>query len=140
MPAGVMAAPMIPGLNDAEMEKILEAAARAGARHAGYVLLRLPHEMRQMFEAWLHEHFPDRAKHMLNLIRQTRAGALEREPVSPPLHRPGRLRRPAGSPFRPRRSAMGAGRGAGRLGRDRVRAARPAKLAQRAAADVAILR
>jgi len=71
-----MVAPMIPGLNDAEMEKIVEAAARAGARHAGYVLLRLPHELRQMFEDWLAEHFPDRAKHVLNLIRETRSGAL----------------------------------------------------------------
>ena len=71
-----MVAPMIPGLNDAEMEKIVEAAARAGARHAGYVLLRLPHELRQMFEDWLATHFPDRAKHVLNLIRETRSGAL----------------------------------------------------------------
>jgi DNA repair photolyase len=76
VPTGVMAAPMIPGLNDAEMERILEAAARAGARHAGYVLLRLPHELRQMFEDWLHTHMPDRAKHVLNLIRETRSGAL----------------------------------------------------------------
>ena len=76
VPAGVMVAPMIPGLNDAEMEKIVEAAARAGARHAGYVLLRLPHELRQMFEDWLATHFPDRAKHVLNLIRDTRSGAL----------------------------------------------------------------
>jgi DNA repair photolyase len=76
VPAGVMCAPVIPGLNDAEMEKIVEAAARAGARHAGYVLLRLPHELRQIFESWLHAHFPERAKHVLNLIRQTRAGAL----------------------------------------------------------------
>jgi DNA repair photolyase len=76
VPSGVMVAPMIPGLNDAEMEKIVEAAARAGARHAGYVLLRLPHELRQMFEDWLAEHFPDRAKHVLNLIRETRSGAL----------------------------------------------------------------
>jgi DNA repair photolyase len=76
VPAGVMVAPMIPGLNDAEMEKIVEAAARAGARHAGYVLLRLPHELRQMFEDWLATHFPDRAKHVLSLIRETRAGAL----------------------------------------------------------------
>jgi DNA repair photolyase len=58
------------------MEKILEAAARAGARHAGYVLLRLPHELRQMFEDWLATHFPDRAKHVLSLIRETRSGAL----------------------------------------------------------------
>ena len=76
VPAGVLTAPMIPGLNDAELEKLLEASARAGARHAGYVLLRLPHELRQMFEAWLHEHFPDRAKHVLSLIRETRSGAL----------------------------------------------------------------
>jgi DNA repair photolyase len=76
VPTGVLAAPMIPALNDAEMEKILEASARAGARHAGYVLLRLPLELRQMFEEWLHTHFPDRARHVLNLIRQTRAGNL----------------------------------------------------------------
>ncbi len=76
VPAGVMAAPMIPGLNDSEMERILEAASRAGARHAGYVLLRLPHELRQLFEDWLTTHVPDRARHVLSLIRQTRAGAL----------------------------------------------------------------
>jgi DNA repair photolyase len=76
VPTGVLVAPMIPGLNDAEMEKIVEASARAGARHAGYVLLRLPHELRQMFEDWLATHFPDRAKHILNLIRETRSGAL----------------------------------------------------------------
>jgi DNA repair photolyase len=76
VPAGVLAAPMIPALNDAEMEKIFEAAAKAGARHAGYILLRLPLELRQMFEEWLHTHFHDRAKHVLSLIRQTRAGNL----------------------------------------------------------------
>ncbi|HET8996996.1 MAG TPA: PA0069 family radical SAM protein [Acetobacteraceae bacterium] len=76
VPVGVMAAPMIPGLNDAELEKILEAAARAGARHGAYILLRLPHELRQMFQDWLSTHFPDRAKHVLSLIRETRAGAL----------------------------------------------------------------
>jgi len=74
--AGVLTAPMIPGLNDVELEKLLEAASRAGARHAGYVLLRLPHEIREMFEAWLHTHFPDRAKHVLSLVRDTRGGAL----------------------------------------------------------------
>jgi DNA repair photolyase len=76
VPVGVLAAPMIPGLNDAEMENILQAASRAGATHAGYVLLRLPHELRQMFEDWLHTHMPDRASHVLSLIRQTRQGAL----------------------------------------------------------------
>jgi DNA repair photolyase len=76
IPAGVLAAPMIPGLNDAELEKILERSAKAGALHAGYVLLRLPHELRQMFEAWLGAHYPDRARHVLALIRDTRAGRL----------------------------------------------------------------
>jgi DNA repair photolyase len=76
VPVGVLAAPMIPGLNDAELEKILERSAKAGARYAGYVLLRLPHELRQMFEAWLGTHYPDRAAHVLSLIRQTRAGQL----------------------------------------------------------------
>lgn len=76
VPAGVMVAPVIPGLNDAEIEKIIEAAAHAGARHAGYVLLRLPHELKQMFEDWLAKQFPDRAKHVISLIRETRSGAL----------------------------------------------------------------
>ncbi len=73
---GVLAAPMIPGLNDAELESILKAAAAAGAARAGYVLLRLPLELREMFEAWLREHRPDRANHVLSLIRQMRGGAL----------------------------------------------------------------
>ncbi len=76
VPAGVLAAPMIPGLNDAELERILERAAKAGARTAGYVLLRLPHELRAMFEAWLGEHYPDRARHVLSLVRDTRGGQL----------------------------------------------------------------
>lgn len=74
--AGVLAAPMIPGLNDAELERILAEAARAGARTAGYVLLRLPGEVAELFEAWLHQHYPERARHVLALVRQTRAGAL----------------------------------------------------------------
>ncbi len=76
VPAGVLAAPMIPGLNDAELERILEASAKAGARAAGYVLLRLPHELKQIFEDWLHRHYPDRASHVLELVRETRGGAL----------------------------------------------------------------
>lgn len=76
IPTGVLAAPMIPGLNDAEMEHILKEAAAAGAHSAGYILLRLPHELRQMFESWLTQHYPDRARHVLNLIRETRAGGL----------------------------------------------------------------
>ena len=76
VPTGVLAAPMIPGLNDMELENILKAARRHGAQHAGYVLLRLPHELREVFTAWLHEHVPDRARRVLALIRQTRAGDL----------------------------------------------------------------
>jgi DNA repair photolyase len=76
VPAGVLAAPMIPGLNDAELERILEAAAKAGAQTAGYILLRLPHEIKQIFEDWLHRHFPDRARRVLELVRETRGGAL----------------------------------------------------------------
>jgi DNA repair photolyase len=76
IPAGVLAAPMIPGLNDSELERILEAAHAAGARDAGYTLLRLPLEVREMFETWLHQHYPRRAQHVLNLIRETRAGVL----------------------------------------------------------------
>ena len=76
VPCGVMVAPCIPGLTDAEMERILEAAAEAGARRAGYTALRLPLEIKELFEEWLHAHAPERAKHVLSLIRQMRGGAL----------------------------------------------------------------
>jgi DNA repair photolyase len=71
-----MVAPVIPGLNDHEIERILEQSAEAGARSAGYVLLRLPHELKQLFEEWLEDHYPDRKAHVLSLIRQMRGGAL----------------------------------------------------------------
>lgn len=76
VPAGVMTAPMIPALNDHEMEAILEAARAAGARSAGYVMLRLPLEIKELFAEWLETHVPDRAKHVLSLVRQTREGKL----------------------------------------------------------------
>lgn len=76
VPAGVLAAPMIPGLNDAELERILEAAASAGATSAAYVLLRLPNELRELFTEWLKTHYPERAARVLALIRETRAGKL----------------------------------------------------------------
>ena len=76
VPTGVMAAPMIPALNDQELESILEQAADAGARSAGYVLLRLPHELKELFEEWLREHYPDRAAHVLSLLRQMHGGAV----------------------------------------------------------------
>jgi DNA repair photolyase len=67
---------MIPGLNDHEMEAILEAASEAGATRAGYTVLRLPLEIKQLFEEWLREHRPDRAERVLSLIRQLRGGEL----------------------------------------------------------------
>jgi DNA repair photolyase len=74
VPCGVMTAPMIPALNDAEMEDILAAAAEAGAREAGYTLLRLPLEIKDLFREWLESELPDRAKHVLTLVRSMRGG------------------------------------------------------------------
>ena len=74
VPTGVMVAPVIPAITDHEMEAILEAAAGAGARWAGYVLLRLPYEVKDLFREWLAEHFPDRAAHVMSLIHDMRGG------------------------------------------------------------------
>ena len=76
VPVGVMTAPMIPGLNDHEMEAILDAAKAAGATRAGFTVLRLPLEIKDLFQEWLKEHRPDRAERVLSLIRQMRGGAL----------------------------------------------------------------
>ena len=70
------AAPMIPGLNDHELEAILAAARDHGAHSAGYVLLRLPLEIKDLFSEWLEAHVPLRARHVLQLIRETRGGEL----------------------------------------------------------------
>jgi DNA repair photolyase len=67
---------MIPGLNDHELESILAAAAEAGARFAGYVLLRLPHEVEPIFQEWLNAQYPLKAGKVLSLIRQVRGGSL----------------------------------------------------------------
>jgi DNA repair photolyase len=74
IPVGVLVAPVIPALTDHEMEQILEAAQAAGASSAGYVLLRLPHEVKDLFREWLAEHYPDRARHVMSLINQSRGG------------------------------------------------------------------
>jgi len=74
IPTTVMAAPIIPAINDAEIERILEAAAACGVEAAGYVLLRLPLEVRDLFREWLQANFPDRERHVFALIRQTRGG------------------------------------------------------------------
>jgi DNA repair photolyase len=73
---GVLAAPMIPALNDPELEAILAAATARGATRAGYVLLRLPLEIKDLFREWLEAHVPDRAEHVLSLVRDTREGNL----------------------------------------------------------------
>jgi DNA repair photolyase len=74
IPTGVMVAPVIPAITDHEMEDILAAAAAAGAHFAGYILMRLPHEVKDLFREWLAQHFPDRAAHVMSLIRDTRGG------------------------------------------------------------------
>jgi DNA repair photolyase len=74
VPASTLVAPVIPAINDAEIERILDAVAETGVRNAGYVLLRLPLEIRDLFREWLNENFPDRAEHVFKLIRDTRGG------------------------------------------------------------------
>jgi DNA repair photolyase len=75
VPTGVFVAPVIPFLTDPEIEGVLEAGREAGAREAGYVLLRLPHEVKALFGAWLEHHYPMKAAHIMSLVRQTRGGA-----------------------------------------------------------------
>jgi DNA repair photolyase len=74
IPTSVMVAPIIPGLNDHEMERILDAAASLGATQAGYVLLRLPLEVAPVFKEWLLRHYPERYRHVMSLIRSMRGG------------------------------------------------------------------
>ena len=74
VPTSVMVAPVIPAINDAEIERILDAAAAAGVQGAGYVLLRLPLEVRDLFREWLIANFPDRYRHVFKLIRDMRGG------------------------------------------------------------------
>jgi len=74
VPASVMVAPIVPGLTDQEIERILDSAHAAGARDAGYVLLRLPLEVSPIFKDWLLRHYPDRYRHVMSLIRSMRDG------------------------------------------------------------------
>ncbi|WP_219863324.1 PA0069 family radical SAM protein [Vreelandella piezotolerans] len=74
IPVGTLVSPIIPGLTDHEIERILEAASRAGARTATWMLLRLPHEVAPLFEAWLEAHYPERAAKVMSLMRQCRGG------------------------------------------------------------------
>ena len=74
VPVGVLVAPIIPALNDRDMEAVLEQAAAAGARCAGYTVLRLPHELKALFREWLALHAPQRAAHVMSLVQQMNGG------------------------------------------------------------------
>jgi DNA repair photolyase len=76
IPVGVMTAPLIPGLNDHEMPAILDAAAAAGAKRAGYVVLRLPHAVKEIFQRWLDDHAPTKKARVLSRVRELRGGQL----------------------------------------------------------------
>jgi DNA repair photolyase len=74
IPVSVLVAPIIPAINDQEIEAVLEAVAAAGARQAHYIFLRLPFEVKDLFEEWLQTHFPERASHVMSLVRQASGG------------------------------------------------------------------
>jgi DNA repair photolyase len=74
VPCGVMVAALIPALNDKTMEHVLEAAAQAGAAEAAYVIMRLPNELKDLFKEWLAEHYPQRAEHVMSVVRDMRGG------------------------------------------------------------------
>jgi len=74
VPCGVMVAPVIPALTDKSIEEVLEAAAAAGAGAAGYILMRLPHEVKPLFKEWLAVHYPKRTDHVMSIVRQLRGG------------------------------------------------------------------
>ncbi len=74
VPVSVLVAPVIPAINDHEIEAILDASAASGALQAHYVFLRLPHEVNPLFKQWLETHFPDRAGHVMSLVRQASGG------------------------------------------------------------------
>jgi len=74
IPTSVMVAPVIPAINDSEIERILDAAAAAGVEGAGYVTLKMPFEIKDLFREWLREHFPDKEKHVISLVRDLHGG------------------------------------------------------------------
>ncbi|MEH6726669.1 MAG: radical SAM protein, partial [Hyphomicrobiales bacterium] len=74
IPTTMMVAPIIPGLNDSEIERILEAGKAVGIDQAGYVMLRLPLEVRDIFREWLLAHYPDRYRHVMSLVKSMRDG------------------------------------------------------------------
>jgi DNA repair photolyase len=75
IPTSVLVAPIIPAINDGEIERVIQAASGSGATQASYIFLRLPHEVRGLFAEWLETHFPDRAEHVMSLVRQASGGS-----------------------------------------------------------------
>jgi DNA repair photolyase len=76
IPVGVLIAPVIPAITDHEIPAIMQAAVDAGAQYAGYVMMRLPYAVKELFENWVGQHFPDRKDKVLNRIRALRGGKL----------------------------------------------------------------
>jgi DNA repair photolyase len=74
IPVTVLVAPVIPAVNEHEVEAILQACREAGASTAGYVLLRLPHELKDLMRDWLNEHYPGKLKHVFSVLQETRGG------------------------------------------------------------------
>jgi DNA repair photolyase len=74
VPAAIMTAPIVPAINDSEIERLLDAGAASGAVEAGFVMLKMPFEIKDLFREWLREHFPDKEKHVISLIRDIHGG------------------------------------------------------------------
>lgn len=100
VPVGVNVAPVIPFLTDSELESILEAAVKAGATHAGYTLLRLPWEVRQLFKEWLERHVPLKAEHVMSRVRDMRGGRENDPEFGSRMHGTGTLGRLLSQRFR----------------------------------------
>jgi DNA repair photolyase len=107
VPVGVMVAPIIPGVTDHEVADILKAAREAGARWAGYVMLRLPHAVAPLFEDWLGHHFPDRREKVLNRMRGVRRGKLYDSTWGERARGTGELADQIGALFRATRKKLG---------------------------------
>ena len=124
VPVSLLLAPVIPAVNDAEIETILERAAAHGARRASWILLRLPHELKRIFAAWLKTHLPDRADHVMSLIRQSRGGRDYDHRFGHRQRGQGPYARMIGDRFRAacRRNGLNAGAGDGELRCDLFRA------------------
>ncbi|MGA7616111.1 MAG: PA0069 family radical SAM protein [Thermoanaerobaculia bacterium] len=110
VPTGVLTAPVIPAINDHEIPQILEAAARAGAVSASYTVLRLPWSVKELFAAWLDEHFPDRKEKVLGRIRELREGKLNGVEWNSRLKGEGEYARQIGALFHAASRRAGLGR------------------------------